>query len=329
MSGFVGGYEYDMMDRYASNYYILIDTSSLLEDSCVSFLSKFASLLRKYDQKIVVLYAVTKELEKHTLNPEKKVQSQKAQRLLTKYYDIFYVETAKRFLDDNVVLRDHYFDTFADVQLINRINKKHLTRKVLLITQDRGLAKDVKTKISALESVHGKEIVVAKINEYGYLENQFESSVSGQNYDYHKTEVDNRTIGEIEAAKELYARLDREKKERQAINQNKNYSASCVVDANSNPVHAQNYANNTSEKTGSIKTNQEVSKKQSIDSSNNTRMKNQDTENHSNILESPSQRIHQTQSSKNVLSIGKALVAGTFGVLGGLVVAALISKKKK
>ena len=184
--------EYQILDRYASNHYILIDTCSLLDDSAEKFLNTFAFFLRKYNQKIVVILSVRKELEKLSLRtdkPQLASQAQKACALLKTYSDVLYVhDDCQTSNTPSAEPKDSYSGSFADVNLLSIITKKHLTRDILLITQDKALANDA-LKIVNLESVRGKDIATIRITDSGFSEfkyNQFTSPASNDNNLVHK-----------------------------------------------------------------------------------------------------------------------------------------------
>lgn len=143
------------------NAKIFIDTCSMLEDSFPLFVEHVHPLLEKYQQRIIVPLAVSKELIKQLDNPKRPELQEAAIRALGLLDS--YRESCFRILGNE---RDSFPDNlFQDIQIRFR-QRFHM----IFITQDKALTADILNN-NCSNSVQGYAARVKKIMPNGYLGN--------------------------------------------------------------------------------------------------------------------------------------------------------------
>ncbi|MFJ5770798.1 hypothetical protein [Psychrobacillus sp. NPDC093180] len=141
---------------------ILIDTSSLLQQSSINFLKNLKDALLKYNQKIILPLKAYEELQKHQKNinnPELSARSIDVLKFLVKLQKQNLLEL---FGDDKL-------DNFADNVFQMQITRLRVNKSVLLITNDINLGKDI-LQLNESKSVNGKKVFVQKVNRFGYFQ---------------------------------------------------------------------------------------------------------------------------------------------------------------
>lgn len=208
--------KYVLFDEYAKDYFILIDTSSILCDNFDQFMTVFSEFLKKYNKQITILTACKQELLKHSHNKddvELASRAKNALNLLNGKYSYFI-----NFRDSGYEEKNR---TFADPQIKAFITVERNYNKVLLISQDMQLSIDV-NKLNGDKSAEGNSVIVNKINGIGDLESQidnykgFDTVYSDKNeayvYKVYKKETDNRNANEVDQYNEWTRRAQEEKK---------------------------------------------------------------------------------------------------------------------
>ena len=148
------------IDYFASTHKIFIDTCSILWESADVFWDSILPYLKKYNNKIIVPYRVFEELQKHANNSKDTTLSEKS-RLGIK-------ELEKFIKEDLVELRGEKTDNFADNVFQVVFTKFRLTHRLLLITQDNDLARDI-LALNHIKSVKANQVYVKRIDKYGEL----------------------------------------------------------------------------------------------------------------------------------------------------------------
>lgn len=150
----------NLIELYAKDYKIFIDTCSILYDSVDKFWKNIIPYLQRYNNKIIISVRVYEELKKHSENLKNNKLSNKANESL---YNI------KKLLNCGVIeLRGEPNDNFAD-NLFKEIFTKHRIKyKLLLITQDRDLAEGILT-LNNDRFVNANNVSVKKIDKFGFL----------------------------------------------------------------------------------------------------------------------------------------------------------------
>ena len=113
------------------------------------------------DLKYIVVSQVVNELEKHTKSDslEQRVDAKRAIRFLKMD------RRGKKLLTIDKV---RGVEDFADAAIYSSISGLRINKKVLLITQDKTLADDVR-KLNSLDSQHGKYVSIYKVDPTGIL----------------------------------------------------------------------------------------------------------------------------------------------------------------
>lgn len=148
------------MESYVKETKIFIDTCSLLHFASDKFWLNMIPLLRHYQSKIIVPIRSIDELEKHALNAEKKdlsTNSKNVLKLIPQLVNAGFVE-----------IRGEKTDNFVDNVFQVVFTKFRMKHKLLLITQDNNLAKDI-LALNGNKSVNAKPVNVKRINQYGFL----------------------------------------------------------------------------------------------------------------------------------------------------------------
>lgn len=151
-----------ILDEYARERKIFIDTCSLLHPGISDFWEMIIPYLKKYNNKVIIASANYHELAKHANNLNDAKLAQKAQSSL---------EVLARLWRDGVIeIRGEKDEQFADNVFLYVFMKFRLSHNLLLITQDRALARDIEA-LNTLESAKThKTIIVRQINNNSRLE---------------------------------------------------------------------------------------------------------------------------------------------------------------
>lgn len=151
------------LESYVKNYKLFMDTSSLLTEQASKFWEHISPFLSQVQKKIIIPSRCVEEIDKHSQNTEKPDlanQARKARELLEILKQKGYIEIRGEKTDS--YLADNVFNTV--------FTKFRLEYNLLLITQDRGLAADIKA-LNNTRSVRCKACLAVRINQYGYLSN--------------------------------------------------------------------------------------------------------------------------------------------------------------
>ena len=145
--------------------YAMIDTCSMMEDAFPGWLDIFEKTkpYAKAFQPLIVLKECYQELKKHS-------KSRIAEKSRPAKIALQILKTAKR--AKTVAIVKHKSRkverNFADHAIHSKVNDEHLDSKILVITQDKGLASDL-LKLNDMFSQIGKPIGVMKITQQGEL----------------------------------------------------------------------------------------------------------------------------------------------------------------
>ena len=152
------------LDFICREFKIFIDTCSLLDDMIYTFFKNIKPHLKAYNKQIIIPRKVIEELEKHSQNsdPNKLELAQSASKMR---YEILPKLQNDGFID----IKGEENDPFADAVFQFVFEKFRTMHRLLLITQDNKLAKDILNKNES-ESVKGHKIFVRRINpKNGFL----------------------------------------------------------------------------------------------------------------------------------------------------------------
>lgn len=158
--------KYRGLAKMLSNYdCIFVDTCSLMEESFPEFVKTLNSLHKDdyWIEKITILSQCIDELKKHSKSKDagKRIDAKAALKILRKdrwHTKIFKIEKGKKSLAG-----------FADKALFNLVNEIRTRQRVLVITQDKKLAYDIRG-LNHLGSQRGKTVDVYKVRRDGWLE---------------------------------------------------------------------------------------------------------------------------------------------------------------
>lgn len=149
-----------IMERLVLEKKILIDTCSLMHDKCADVIGQMIPAMEKHGKKLLVPEKVIAELNKHhrcRTDPGKAAAADRALGLCR-------LLKARGCLSVRGESRDNFADNTFYVALSQYRTKYHM----LLITQDRGLTRDV-LKLNEVRSVKGYPIEVMYVNAGGGL----------------------------------------------------------------------------------------------------------------------------------------------------------------
>lgn len=140
---------------------IFIDTSSLLSEKSVNFMTHLKRILAKYNKKLILPYKVYEELQKHQRNQKDKKLSSSANSAIKKLVE---------FQRDNYleIHGDELLDKFADNVFNTQITRLRIDKSVLLLTNDIGLGQDI-LFLNESKSVKGKPVRAYKVDRYGFI----------------------------------------------------------------------------------------------------------------------------------------------------------------
>lgn len=169
-------YAKSVLEDYAKNWKIFMDTCSILHFAADKFWLNIIPLLRQYQNKIIIPLRSIEELQKHESNTRDSELAKNAKnclRLMKKLINAGFVE-----------IRGEQGDNFADNVFQVVFTKFRMTYKLLLITQDNDLAKDI-IALNSNKSVRANPVQVKRINQYGFFSN-FKWNAENANNDYFK-----------------------------------------------------------------------------------------------------------------------------------------------
>lgn len=149
-----------VMENYCKDWKIFIDTCSLLDSASEKFWKNILPMLHKYNNKIIIPFRCVQEIDKHARN---NADPDLAKRAHDCYEQVCNLRDA-----GYVVIRGEKTDNFADNVFQVVFTKFRINYKLLLITQDHDLAKDI-LKLNDSKSVKAKQVKVNRINKYGFL----------------------------------------------------------------------------------------------------------------------------------------------------------------
>ena len=155
-------YAKNALEDYVKDWKIFMDTCSILHFATDKFWMNILPLLRQYQNKVIVPLRSIEELQKHeanTGNSELAENAKNCLRVLNKLIKAGFVE-----------IRGEQGDNFADNVFQVVFTKFRMTHKLLLITQDNDLAKDI-IALNSNKSVRANPVHVKRINQYGFLSN--------------------------------------------------------------------------------------------------------------------------------------------------------------
>lgn len=155
----MGSYE-KLIDTYAKDFKIFIDTCSVLESGMQLFIDEFIPYLKKYNNKIYVPSREIEELQKHSKSSDKRLafSAKNAIELIVKLHNQGLVE-----------IRGESSDNFADNVFQVVFTKFRLQYQLLLITQDNGLAQDI-LSLNSSKAVRANTVQVKRISKREKLE---------------------------------------------------------------------------------------------------------------------------------------------------------------
>jgi len=149
-----------IMEDYCREWKIFIDTCSLLHFASDDFWMNIIPLLHTHNNKVIIPLRSIEEIEKHSKNEKDEELAKKAQsciKQINQLVDAGYVD-----------VRGEKTDNFADNVFQVVFTKFRMNYKLLLITQDNDLAKDI-LALNNNRSVKANEVKVNRINKYGFL----------------------------------------------------------------------------------------------------------------------------------------------------------------
>lgn len=168
--------------KFISSYgHIFIDTCSLMEVSFPTFMDDLSASRHYYeDCHLSILKQCINELKKHASSKDinKKIDAKRALKIIK--HDRWHQKII-------CIEKTNSDSSFADKVLFNLVNELRSQEKILVITQDKKLAYDLRT-LNHLGSQHGRIVDVYKIRNdstlepnYGENENGIEPSIKRTN----------------------------------------------------------------------------------------------------------------------------------------------------
>ncbi len=143
---------------------VILDTCSLMEDSFPEWLDVYNQAKGYLDENFVITVpeAAIAELKKHShdrKNPDKRIPAMRALKIF---------KEAKR-LKLLCVGKKNHNQNFADNAIYSQVSEDRLTKRILVITQDKKLATDLKN-LNNLNSQRGRKVSVFKVVSGGKLD---------------------------------------------------------------------------------------------------------------------------------------------------------------
>lgn len=157
--------------------YAIVDTCSLMEESFAIWTEtvKEAKPDLKKDLHIYVLGKCEGELKKHVGNTEEAARAEAAKKAL----EILKKNKRSKIFE---ITKVEKHQNFADNAIYTQVSRDRITSKILVITQDKKLASDLKG-LNALVSQRGFKVSVYRINRTGELEiNKGEQFISVKDF---------------------------------------------------------------------------------------------------------------------------------------------------
>lgn len=147
--------------------YVFVDTCSLMEDSFPAFMDLLVKSKSywKGELEVVILGEVLDELKKHSANREKpdlRVSALRALKIINHDTKLFGKHAF-------TIWKSKSDDGFLDNALYTIVSGLRIKNKILVITQDKTLAKELRS-MNDLESQRGRYIIIKRINKDGALE---------------------------------------------------------------------------------------------------------------------------------------------------------------
>ena len=167
---------------------VMLDTCSLMEDSFPEWLDVLKEAKDYLDQgfTLVVPKACYTELLKHSISRdvEKRITAKRALKILKKAKHDRLVSVGKKNFNEN----------FADNAIYSQASQDRINQRILVITQDKKLATDLKN-LNKLTSQRGKPVSVYKVVPGGKLEyNQGETFQKNNNWKDNKPFADRKVF---------------------------------------------------------------------------------------------------------------------------------------
>ena len=153
-------YARNMMENYVKDWKIFIDTCSILHFAADKFWLNIVPLLQQHRNKIIIPLRVIEELQKHKANlqkPDFAKNSRNSLKIIQQLINAGFIE-----------VRGEKSDNFVDNVFQVVFTKFRMTHKLLLITQDNDLAKDI-ISLNKNRSAKANDVNVRRINQYGFL----------------------------------------------------------------------------------------------------------------------------------------------------------------
>ena len=151
--------------KFLSNYdYVYLDTCSLMEDGFPIFMDALVASKEYWKEglRVIVPDECVKELKKHSRNKDKndaRIGAKRALKILS--HDKWHGKTIER--EKGITGGD-----FGDQAITQAVIKNRIRSKILVITQDKTLTRDLRN-LNQLESQHGRNLDVYKITPRGEL----------------------------------------------------------------------------------------------------------------------------------------------------------------
>lgn len=164
------------LENCVKDFKVFIDTCSLLEESSDKFFQNVVPILEREKKALIVPLTVYRELEKLAKSPayynEKYPNNSNLTAMATRACETLVRLQRARLVE---IFADPDDGDFADNVFLYVLRKKCLQYDMLLITQDRGLAREALKIGKANRAVKGvKKIIVQRIDKNGFLQKIFE-----------------------------------------------------------------------------------------------------------------------------------------------------------
>ncbi len=145
--------------------YVFVDTCSLMEDSFPLFMDTLEASKEYWKDgfEVIVLGECMQELKKHARNKENqeaRIEAKRALKILR--HDRWHGRTL-------TITKSHSNYGFADNAIYSNVSSLRIQKKVLIITQDKTLATDLR-KLNSLDSQRGRYVEIYRLNANGELE---------------------------------------------------------------------------------------------------------------------------------------------------------------
>lgn len=153
-------YSKNVMENYAKDWKIFLDTCSILHFAADKFWLNIVPLLQQHRNKIIIPLRVIEELQKHAANlqnPDLAKNSKNSLQIIQRLVNTGFID-----------VRGENSDNFVDNVFQVVFTKFRMTHKLLLITQDNDLAEDI-ISLNNNKSVKANAVNVKRINQYGFL----------------------------------------------------------------------------------------------------------------------------------------------------------------